>query len=139
MKHDYRDIIDRAGPPDYYDENGTPRYGQPTPADRPDIYADFVAVALVRCQNCGQQFRVMMSDNKVSMWRVLSEHSWTEAELPDYPHGHEGFCCYGTPPRHGDPAGNTMMSEPVAILEFWRQTRVGDWERVAEREGVWRE
>jgi len=62
VKRHYSDIISRiAEPPTWFDENGTPRYGPFSPDLLPDIYAVQACLLLIRCQNCGTEFKVSMS------------------------------------------------------------------------------
>lgn len=140
MKHHYHDIIERAGPPDWWDQNGTPRYG---PFDgkesSPDIYARAVALAEIRCQACGKHFIVQMSLNAYTYYTQYGREV-DAACLPNFPDCHLGAWHYGDPPAHGC-VGDTMNSEPVRIIEYWDRPR--DYpqhltmERYPECEGVW--
>lgn len=143
MHSDYSDIIARAGKPDWWDENGTPRYGEFHWRRCPDIYADFVVFAMIRCASCGRTFKVQMSDRKLSMSRLFAKHEWTPEGLPDFPHGHLGGWCYGDPPWHterdsGQCAGTTETSDEVAILQFWGiDPDTHEMKRMPQYEGLW--
>ena len=58
-----------------------------------------------------------------------------------------GYIGYGDPPRHGviiDShsdccAGDTMTSDSVKILEFWKKEPLGEWERLSQYEVEWDE
>lgn len=56
MFPNYSDIIERAGEPDWYDDNGAPRYG-PFHPRRVSVYSAEVALLLVACQSCGWRFK----------------------------------------------------------------------------------
>lgn len=123
MNHHYRDIRDEIPhmEPRWWDEYAVPRYCAHSPDEVANIYADEVAFVEIACQDCGQRFLVAFSR---SHGPPLSEVS--------------GELHYGDPPNVGCcPAGPTMNSVPLRIVEFWRLTRdPWGWERdaVLERE-----
>lgn len=126
MHHHYGDILERiAEPPSWWDENGTPRYGEFSPCSSPNIYADQVVLLQIRCQECGDQFRVEM--NCGAMDRAYKRPTLEERVR-------DGSIHYGDPPAHGC-IGDTMNSIPERVLEFWSQPDpLKDWTRAANLE-----
>lgn len=58
MHPDYEDIISRIGEePSWYMMNGVPRYGDFKPKEV-SIYADYSALYLIGCQDCGKEFKI---------------------------------------------------------------------------------
>ena len=53
MLHHYRDITDKLGRPEWWDEVGAPRYCKFSPTETNNIYCDEVALLEIACQNCG--------------------------------------------------------------------------------------
>lgn len=131
----YHDIRGRLGEPAWHDWHGVPRY-QPYEPGLQDVYADYDALLLVRCQGCSRQFEVGACAQRFG---VRPDGEVAEAELPDeFSTGDFG---YGDAPWHEDGsgmcAGVTMSAVPVAVIEFW--TRDGfDWRRQPERERAFR-
>ncbi len=125
MKQSYRDITSRLEQsPKWYDENGTPRYDKFVPGDQADIYACEVALCEIQCQSCKRKFRVVMSSNG---------HGKTN---PIHERVEQHTLHYGDPPNaHCCPAGPTMNSEMLGVLEFWRRSGP-DWIRVKRFEGI---
>ena len=75
MKNNYSDITSRiAQEPDWYDENGTPRYGEFHPKQLPDIYANEAVLYKISCQNCGTQFKVAESGNRMEKFQHYLLH-----------------------------------------------------------------
>lgn len=127
MLHDYADIIKATGGknPKWWDENGVPRFGKHHPKESADIYAKEVALVEIRCQNCPKKFLVQMT------WSYMDDIRYARAAGPmskrvDSLH-------YGDPPRHEDPAGNTMNCYDLRVVEFWAQKDY-EWVRVPELE-----
>ena len=115
MNHHYRDITDKLGDPQWWDEYGVPRYCPFAPNEVADIYAHQVALLEILCQGCGRSFRVAMSSGRLEtpLSRRISDHS----------------IHYGDPPNAGCcPDGAAMNSEPQRIIEFWTRERA-EWER----------
>lgn len=134
MNHHYNDIRSRiAEPPRWYDENATPRYCAFSPDETANIYADEVAFFRIACQNCGCTFDVCMSwttfQGVIQRVQRLSEQ--IEARAIHYGDPPNVSCC---------PAGPTMNSIPLRVLEFWRRAPITpdgpDWERVPALEVV---
>lgn len=128
VNHHYNDIRSRIPePPSWWDENATPRYGTFTPDDTASIHADEIVFLRIACQNCEREFDVCMtwgrSDAVLRKVRPLSER------VP------ERAIHYGDPPNIDCcPAGPTMNSVPLRVLEFWKKAPFSAdgprWERV---------
>jgi len=119
MHESYIDITSRIKEePNWYDENGVPRYGEFTPERCPNIYSNFVVLARIACQDCQREFDVEMHAN---LW------GWKISHKPSKWH-------YGDPPIHGC-VGDTMNCEDLSILQVWRRESFGDWERIENLEG----
>lgn len=128
----YQDIRDKLGEPIWFDDKGVPRYRSFHP-DMMGVYVTFAALLEVKCQDCGQTFRVGQAiSHSGAQQRDLDE------VLPT-PQGVGGFH-FGDPPRHGC-VGDTMNSLPVRVLQFWRKD--GDtpqeWRRDRDCEVSWDE
>lgn len=121
MHENYEDILDRINePPSWYDQNGTPRYGDFHPNKCPNIYSRHVGLFLIACQDCNQQFKVEMH---ADIWGKDLDHP------PAKWH-------YGDPPIHGC-VGDTMNCEDLAVLEFWTNKPFDkEWVRRPEFEGL---
>lgn len=111
MKQSYLDILDRR-PNDsvlWWDENGVPRYGKFSPHLVANIYASEIVLLKVACQNCNQQFLVAISA------LVLSGDNSLITKIENR------TLEYGDPPNAGCcPAGPTMSSIPLKVLQFWK-------------------
>jgi hypothetical protein len=127
MLHHYRDIISRIDDdPSWFDEAGVPRYCEFEPRACANIYAREVALVEIACQACGKRFKVSFSRNAVT--RIL-DGSYL-AELIERKELH-----YGDPPNVGCcPAGPTMNSIPLRVLEYHHATNAGRWKRDQEYE-----
>lgn len=120
MHHHYDDITSRiAEEPFWYDQNGTPRYGNFTPEACPNIYSNQVILLRIACQRCKKEFLVEM-------------HAGFFEELnPKKLH-------YGDPPSHGGVdciGGDTMNCDDIEVVEVWYR-RDFEWERKSELEGL---
>lgn len=137
--------------PQWYDENGCPRYAPHHPSLGP-VYADEVVLLEIACQACGMRFQVQMTQAKLHeqvMATVWARHFGIDNEkIPPAWEGHtlaaqvrDGIIHYGDPPRHCHRddvpccAGDTMDCDDLRVLEFWRRDRgVREWVRVPELE-----
>lgn len=117
MNHSYGDITVRLGLPAWWDEHGVPRYCDFEPQAVSNIYARQAVLLEIACQSCGARFRVCLTIGP------LDERVNDVGELH-----------YGDPPNTSCcPAGPTMSSVPLRVLEFW-QRNAGDWTRRADLE-----
>ena len=134
MHNHYSDILDKVDGqlPEWFDENGVPRFCDFTPKRLANIYADSCCLLTIGCQGCGRAFHVAMSDSasQQAMQQHWLNRPWRRlAELV-----RNGNIHYGDPPNMGCcPAGPTMNSIPRRVLEFWLRDKF-DWERCAELE-----
>ena len=127
MNHHYRDIRDRVDDaPLWYDEHAVPRYCTFSPNEVANIYAKECVLLLIRCQGCDQRFKVAMSWDDMSAMR----HGIPRLRLSVF----DKTIHYGDPPNIGCcPAGPTMNSFPLRVLEFWEQSQ-REWVRRNARE-----
>ncbi|TAK19129.1 MAG: hypothetical protein EPO35_00545 [Acidobacteria bacterium] len=113
MLRDYSDITDQLGEPEWWDDNGTPRYC----AFRPyvaTIYDKYVALVEIECHGCDRAFRVSVGQ---PAGRLFDE--WRPTELPTTESTNRFH--YGDPPRHSNCVGETMNCWTLRILEFWER------------------
>lgn len=136
----YDDIRRRiTDEPEWFDKNGVPRYDSFRPDDTPNIYATEAALVEIQCQLCKRKALVAFD------W-CLSPFNFDRPSLQDKARAaleegkFYGAMHYGDPPIHGC-TGDTMNSEGLRIVEFWRKgqkQREPDffkWVRVPELEG----
>ncbi|MFI5296908.1 MAG: hypothetical protein ACHREM_02325 [Polyangiales bacterium] len=125
MHHHYEDIISRiAERPTWHDEHGVPRWGTFAPNASANIYADEACLLEIACQSCRTKFRVCMSWSDAE--RLLHKIPSLSDRVRD------GSIHYGDPPNmECCPAGPTMNSVRVRVIEFWTRTlKVGpEWTR----------
>ena len=118
MKENYEDIKSRITElPAWYDENGTPRYGEFSVDRCPNIYSNYVGLFLISCQRCDQRFTVEMSAGYFDSRSDIMPAKWH----------------YGDPPIHGC-VGDTMNCNDLRVIQFWIRTN-GTWEHRPEFEG----
>ena len=124
MNHHYNDIrrlIDEE--PEWFDECAVPRYCTRAPSLCANIYADEVAFVEIRCQNCGHKFIVAFS------WGMSDEVRGHQALSVIVEDG--GDLHYGDPPNiQCCPAGPTMTSISIRVVEFWKQNVWPHWRRI---------
>lgn len=122
MHASYEDILKAAKcEPQWWDQNGVPRFAPFRPGMCPNIYSTTVILVRIACQVCGRQFDVEMHD---APWGGV-------ARPPKEWH-------YGDPPYHCDEtceAGSTMNCEDLTVLEVWHRGHMQDWLRHPEWEG----
>lgn len=141
MYQPYLDILDKLGEPQWWDENGVPRYVAFNPRECADIYNTFAALLEIRCQSCRKLFRV------ASTWGILDsldDVQWDATGTIASPKsgfpkdGDSGFCRFGDAPWHpidGQCSGTTMTTAVHRVVEFWDRRDVrGDGVRVPEYE-----
>ena len=131
MNHHYNDITKRIPEkPKWWDENAVPRYCKFAPNETADIYATEAALVLIECQSCGTPFHACLSDSLGSRVVEMRDPEQDLAALI-----REQAIHYGDPPNtECCPAGPTMNSVPIRVVEFWRQTKRVEWERDAALE-----
>lgn len=121
MHQCYQDIIERAGPPEWFDECAVPRYGLFNPSRVANVYAREAALVRIYCRNCGTLFRAAFSGPNASPVPSVPITELIAA----------GQLCYGDPPNTRCCAKG-MFTGSVAekVLEYWRKenARVG-WVR----------
>lgn len=128
MKTRYSDILSRITErPEWWDDNGVPRYGAFHPDLAPNVYASEVALYLIVCQACGTLFKVSRTWDKFTTDPVTGRAADPPSRLiPDL--------YYGDPPNSGCCAtGPTMSSESLKVMEFWSREG-GTWVRRPELE-----
>ena len=135
MHHHYNDITSRIKEaPEWYDQNGTPRYDKFDPMDVPNIYSAEALLVKIKCQSCGREFMVGMcfcEMDKIYNPRASSYEEDIKRCLKDKEH--RWFPVhYGDPPSHGC-VGDTMNCIDVQIVEFWKKGRF-EWMRKPEYE-----
>lgn len=119
MKNDYIDIEEKLGRPLWWDMHGVPRYVDFDPSNA-TVYSNYVALTTIKCQACGKFFI------------VAATASSYDGEIVFPTKIDEGSFGYGDPPVHGC-SGDTMMSTPVMIIQFWERKSL-EWSRNKELE-----
>ena len=115
MNREYRDLLALTPhKPSFFQEGGVPRWGAFTPGESNGVYASEVAIVEIACQGCDTRFHVLMESKR-------HEASLAQAIMEKSLH-------YGDPPNVGCcPAGPTMNSEPVSVVEYWRRNSEIHW------------
>lgn len=91
-----------------------PRYCDFAPKYAANIYAREVALMLIQCQSCRQQFKVCMSGGRGSIAGAIKDGSLHYGDPPNIQ------CCA---------AGPSMNCIDVRVLECWRRDLGLEWER----------
>lgn len=127
MHHDYEDIRSRiAEPPQWFDESAVPRYVEFAPDHLSNIYAREAALVEIACQACQKRFKVAFS--RCTMDDVRERIAGREPRLLADAITAKAIH-YGDPPNVGCcPAGPTMNSDPLRVLEYWRRDDTVDYE-----------
>lgn len=136
MNHAYTDILCLTPAlPLWWDEVGCPRYCPFHPSVANDIYAQEALLLLIKCQACGYEFRVCMAWDDRAWVLIVKGHEALPLDTPNLrSRVQTRQLSYGDPPNTGCcPAGATMTSEPVRVLEFWERKDL-EWTRVPELE-----
>lgn len=128
MHANYKDICELIDfKPVWFDECAVPRYCKFSPKRAANIYAKQVVLLRIRCQGCQHRFDVCMSWSQKDS--VMYGIHPLEKQIS------EGSIHYGDPPNIGCcPAGPTMNSEPVRVLQYWTANKFGDWRRDQDME-----
>lgn len=134
MLPDYADIHAAAGHvrPDWYDENGVPRFAVFAP-DMLGVYDSYALLVTVACQSCAARFPVGLG---WPSWgtalnpdtRTFEVRRYALVELA------QGFK-YGDPPRHAC-GGDSMTSVAVRIEEAWERGPGKPWVRRPDVEEI---
>jgi hypothetical protein len=127
MNCDYEDIRRRIPfDPQWFDESAVPRYITFGPAEVSNIYAREAALVEIACQSCQRHFHVAFSRSSMDDVRdqVRGRPSRLLADIIK-----EKTIHYGDPPNiRCCPAGPTMNSDPLRVLEYWRRDETTDHE-----------
>jgi hypothetical protein len=125
MFADYFDILSRiTKDPLWFDSHGVPRYDLFRPEDMPDVNATEVCLMRIGCPACHHRFLVGMSP----IFLIGNAETDRLAKLIELK-----TVGYGNPPQHRTfnnwrCSGNTMISESIRIIEYWRKVRE-NWTR----------
>lgn len=129
MLPEYVDILDRAGPPDWYDGHGCPRYGKFEPGML-SVYARVSIFYEIECQACRTKFRVAQSWGDTEMWGIMHPSGpFKKRRKPTAESLH-----YGDPPHHimrdgRRCAGETMNCVDRRVIEWWEMGDSMNWRR----------
>jgi hypothetical protein len=127
MHESYADITSRIpGDPLWWDEHAVPRYEPFSHELAANIYADEVALCEIACCDCSRKFSVAFSRSEAFELIEAAEEK-REPHPTLYDSLSRGNWHYGDPPNYGCcPAGPTMNSEPIRVLEYWHRVKF-DW------------
>ena len=137
----YKDILRLAHAagqePQWWDQNGTPRFDEFAP-DQQGVYDNFALLVEIECQSCAQRFLVAGGWTRYDLWANSHGSGPAENTLEDLADRFH----YGDAPHHdyvsknytGGCAGTTMNSIPRRIVEAWERKKF-DWERREDLEG----
>jgi hypothetical protein len=130
MLRDYDDITSRLGEPEWYDDQGVPRY-KPFHPKACGVYDRVVAFLSIRCQSCQRPFSVAVCRDMMNFRDIYNpDATYT---LPT--HDDHGSFHYGDPPRH-DCVGDTMNCDHGRVLELWEQADpFKGWKRIDDQMG----
>lgn len=136
MKAQYSDIRNKIKEdPQWYDENGVPRYEKFSPELSPNIYAEEVVLLEIACQACKRKFLVEMNWSKMdAIFRRLNRESFS-TRMQQYLKSRDEHMFplhYGDPPIHGC-VGDTMNCCDLRVVEFHKRGDF-DFERVKKYE-----
>ena len=109
-------------PPDWWDENGTPRFCKFAPEHIANIYADEACLILIQCQSCHMEFEVAMSWDKHEMdgnHRVPSLRDRIGCDELEYGDPPNINCCG---------SGPSEMSNSLDVIQFWER-KDGEWQK----------
>lgn len=120
---DIRSLTDRD--PDWFDQNGTPRYAPFSPGLL-GVYDTVAVLAEVVCPACSWEGKVGIGwpEYEISASNVV-RHSTEDLVRR---------CSYGDAPRHGC-VGDTMVVDIVSIEQAWERRGRREWERRPDLEG----
>ena len=119
MKTAYTDIIAKAGPPLWFDENGVPRYTEFHPDRCVMMGAQEAILAEMRCQSCGTPLLVALTWQDKD--RYIYGHALPPLDRLTKVGGNNLH--YGDPPRTGCcDHGGSMTTEFHRIVQAWIRT-----------------
>jgi hypothetical protein len=128
----YKDILAQvAVAPVWFDEHAVPRFCQFSPDEVANIYADEVALVLISCQACGEEFKVAFSDSRFSISKLIFER-YIGRKITTLGASIKTKCIhYGDPPNmQCCAAGPTMNCDDLRVLEYWKHPPFKEWVRV---------
>ena len=134
MLHDFKDILALTDKePQWFDENGVPRFCKFHPRHAPNIYANEAVLYLIACQSCEQTFRVAQSLSFSDEYMRAHREHRKPYKIKDFIK--KGWLHYGDPPCFGC-AGGTMNCDDLKVLEYWAKDKSTDdeWQRQSEYE-----
>jgi len=136
MFAEFSDILSRiAEPPEWWDQNGVPRFGAFTPNNTPDIHAKEIVLFEIACQNCLRLFKVALAQSDSDRFDPFNHKK-------PFPRLSESIFCleFGDPPRHEDDgkgeecgSGNSMNCLNIRVLEFWVRAPISSPDRWVRR------
>ena len=129
MRHNYADILSRIDEkPQWFDEEGVPRYDKFEPQACANIYATEAVLLLIHCQSCQHPFMVCISRSSAQSCELFGS-------LPLAKRVADNSIHYFDPPNIGCClAGPTMNSVPQCVIEFWSRDGSRYWQRDEELE-----
>lgn len=137
VKPKYDDILERiTEAPTWYDECGTPRYGEFKP-NALGVYDDLAVLLAIECQECGAIFKVGLGRPRIQVFLDTPEEEIKPMSLTRF----SQTVIYGDPPRHDFSrrgachGGDTMSAIERQVLEAWEEIDF-EWVRVPILEGM---
>jgi hypothetical protein len=131
MNYNYADITSKIPEkPRWWDEEAVPRYCDFTPYETSHIYADEAALVLIKCQNCGEEFKVAFSMSAMKGMVHYGQEGVERAvinrlsgkfyaSLADLIRSRKIH--YGDPPNiECCASGPTMNCDDIQVLEYWK-------------------
>jgi hypothetical protein len=116
--------------PLWFDEHAVPRFCEFSPDQIGNIYAAECCLLLIACQACERQFLAAVSIDEIGLIRLGHQKRppppWLTASDLEYGDPPNVECC---------PAGPTMNSVPLRVVEAWDRHEGHEWKRRPEREG----
>ena len=135
MNQAYDDIRDRIdAPPLWFDEAAVPRYAPFHPQRLSCIYGREAALVEIACQSCGHRFHVAFCRSRMD---DVQDHQKGRERRTLSQSILEKTIHYGDPPNVDCcPAGPTMNSDPLRVIEYWLRddTTSHEWARVKDFE-----
>lgn len=120
MKARYDDLIARLGRPDWWDENGVPRYGPFEPAHCGNPYAFQAALIRACCCFCRRETDLAISSDRLDLDIRMDLAA-------------RGMAIYGLLP-HFEHCGRPNNGELRAVRSVWQRPRPETWDEVFKGE-----